>query len=130
MVIPDPSIATAIAQLKISVVVGDGNDTALPSIPLTSGELPAGGSAFLLRPSVTPTGSYQLRVNVVAVDKNGINLAVGQNTITAAAKGCNRMKVTLAQVPLQSFDLGTGGGGGGGGGSTDLAGADLLMSLP
>jgi hypothetical protein len=134
MVVPDSSISPAlVTKLNINIVVGDGSETALSSISLTSGQLTASGSAFLLRPKATPTGPYMLHVVVLALDKNQKDVAIGSSTTTVAAKGCNRMTVQLTALGAlgQTPDLSVvGGGGGTGGGGGDLAGADLLMSLP
>jgi hypothetical protein len=136
MVVPDSSISVAsVTQLNVNITVGDGAGTPVGPIKLTGGQLTSSGSAFLLRPKVTPTGSYALHVVVLALDKNGSDLAIGSGTSTVAAKGCNRMTVQLTSLgPLgEDRDLSVVGGndgGGAGGGGHDLAGADLLMSLP
>jgi hypothetical protein len=82
---------------------------------MPQGMLPATGAAFILRPDPAPAAKYLVTVTVQAFDAQSNLLAIGSESQEVVNKGCNRLSLHLAGLPVAPiFDLSST--------STDMAG--------
>ena len=58
------------------------------------------GSAFILRPDSPPADKYDVSMTVQAFDATGQLIAIGSESMQAVPKGCNRLTVHLAALPV------------------------------
>lgn len=111
-----------IAKLHVMLSVADGPVRVLvPDIDLTMKTLSPSGSAFVLRPDPAPADKYDVSMTVQALDAMGGLVAIGSESIQAVVKGCNRLTVHLAALPVNP------------GGPVDMAvvpGSDMTGVVP
>jgi hypothetical protein len=90
-----------IARLHVMLSVADGPVRVLDIVP--SHAIASKGSAFILRPDPAPADKYDVSMTVEAFDaSDGGNLiAIGSESMQALLKGCNRLTVHLAALPVQ-----------------------------
>ena len=92
-----------IAKLHVMLSVADGPVRVLePDIDLTARSLSPSGSAFVLHPDPAPSDKYDVSMTVQALDGMGNLIAIGSESIQAVIKGCNRLTVHLAALPVNS----------------------------
>jgi len=95
-----------IARLHVMLSVADGP---IHTIDIGSDVQPVSlkpGSAFILRPESQPADKYDVSMTVQAFDANDSLIAIGSESMQAVPKGCNRLTVHLAALPLnQSIDM-------------------------
>ncbi|MGZ3426519.1 MAG: hypothetical protein ACXVCV_07715 [Polyangia bacterium] len=96
-----------IVRLHVMLSVADGPVRVLmPDINLSMTRLPAGGSSFVLHPDPAPADKYDISMTVQAFDSDGNLIAIGSESMQAVSKGCNRLTVHLAGLPVnQSVDM-------------------------
>lgn len=98
-VAPNSDVDVAhIARLHVTLVVGDGAPRSLDITP--THPLGASGSAFVLRPDPAPSPKYGVTVTVQAISMGSTLLAIGSETAMVVNKGCNRIVVHLAALPV------------------------------
>ena len=102
-VAPHPDVAIPeITHLHVMLSVADGPVRVLtPDIELTMRTLSPGGSAFVLHPDGMSFGDkYDVSLTVQALDAGNNLIAIGSESMQAVVKGCNRMTVQLAALPV------------------------------
>jgi hypothetical protein len=98
-VAPNSDVDVAdIARLHVTLVVGDGAPHSLDITP--THVLGGSGSAFILRPDPAPSAKYSITVTVQAISGGATLLAIGSESASVVNKGCNRVTVHLAALPV------------------------------
>jgi hypothetical protein len=65
----------------------------------------SGGSAFILHPDPAPSDKYDVSMTVQAFDANDQLIAIGSESMQAVIKGCNKLNVHLAGLPVSIVDM-------------------------
>lgn len=90
-----------IARLHVMLSVADGPVRSLDIVP--SHAISPSGSAFILRPDTPPPmDKYDVSMTVQAFDEMNDLIAIGSESMQAVTKGCNRLTVHLAALPVSS----------------------------
>ncbi len=89
-----------IARLHVMLSVADGPVRSLDITPMHT--ISTSGSAFVLHPDPAPADKYDVSMTVQAFDGANDLIAIGSESMQAVTKGCNRLTVHLAALPLQS----------------------------
>jgi hypothetical protein len=98
-VAPNSDVDVAhVARLHVTLVVGDGAPRSLDITP--THVLGASGSTFILRPDPAPSAKYSVSVTVQAISSGAMLLAIGSESAMVVNKGCNRITVHLAALPI------------------------------
>ncbi len=98
-VAPNADVAIVeIARLHVMLSVADGPVRVLDIVPPHT--IATNGSAFILRPDPAPSDKYDVSMTVQAFDAAGNLIAIGSESMQAVTKGCNRLTVHLAALPV------------------------------
>ncbi|HEX6839402.1 MAG TPA: hypothetical protein VF334_22650 [Polyangia bacterium] len=87
-----------IARLHVMLSVADGPVRVLD----INHSISMSGSAFILRPDPAPADKYDVSMTVQAFDELNDLIAIGSESMQAVTKGCNRLTVHLAALPLSA----------------------------
>jgi hypothetical protein len=88
-----------ITRLHVMLSVADGAVRSLDIVPMQTISA-SGGSAFVLRPDPAPADKYDVSMTVQAFDAGNNLIAIGSESMQALSKGCNRLTVHLAALPV------------------------------
>lgn len=97
----------AVAKLHVMLSVDDGPVRVLDhDIDVTMKMLSASGSSFILHPDPPPPkDKYDVSMTVQAFDSDGNLVAIGSESLQAVIKGCNRLTVHLAGLPVMQGSI-------------------------
>lgn len=102
---PDPTIADLIKELHVAISIS--NSATKSRVIMLPAPLGPSGSAFILRPDTTPPkATYPITITIEGLDASNKVIAIGFDSETVAAKGCNKLTTHLSAIPPeQQFDM-------------------------